>query len=268
MAAGGHSYFNPLLGIPYYLMIVWLGEHTRLIAFIQGFYYGILAFILWHICLKFFKVERKRDLFFPGAAFLIGITNTILLHQIGATFNDIQPSVGILLSVYILMCYLFADVDSKKRLMFILFAGIIAGAVSGLKMTVLPFCAGMGIAIAFSYKQISSPKKTLLYFLLGCVLGFLLTNGFWMYRIYMQFQNPLFPFFNGFFQAVLSHWEGNALTNQGVFTLRKQSKIDNRQMLQASFCPGECCGRAGGAAFAGNNGQTSADCSVVYGQGL
>jgi hypothetical protein len=200
MLAGAPSYFNPLLDIPYYLMITKLSAFPRLVAFMQGLYYGIAAFMVWLISFKFFKVECKRDYFFPLAAFVIGITNVILLMEIGLAFNDIQVTAGILLSVYILMCNLFSA-QSKKRLWLILLSGFVAGAVSGFKTTGCLFCVGIFAGILFNYKQIKSLQKTLLLFVLGCAVGFLLTNGFWMYKMWEKFQNPVFPMFHSIFKS-------------------------------------------------------------------
>jgi hypothetical protein len=200
MAAGGQSYFNPLLDIPYYLMITKLSAFPRLVAFMQGLYYGIAAFMIWLISFKFFKVERKRDYFFPVAAFIIGATNLVIILEAGTTFNDLQVTAGILLSVYILMCNLFSA-QSKKRLWLILLSGFIAGAASGLKLTVALYCGGIFIAVLFNYKQIKSPQKTLLLFVLGCTVGFLVTDGFWIYKMWEKFKNPLFPMFNSIFES-------------------------------------------------------------------
>ena len=36
---------------------------------------------------------------------------------------------------------------------------------------------------------------------ISCFIGFLLVDGFWLYQVYMQFGNPIFPYYNNFFHS-------------------------------------------------------------------
>ena len=51
------------------------------------------------------------------------------------------------------------------------------------------------------YKKLPSPFKNISVFALGGFLGFILFNGFWMYFLWENYQNPFFPFWNKLFKS-------------------------------------------------------------------
>jgi len=200
LAGGLQSYANPLPDIPYYLMLKYLNTHPLLVAFIQGFYYGALCFFVYLISFTVLKPETKRDFIFPCLAFLIGVTNVFLVSEAGTNFNDITVGIFILLAFYILIKNLF-EPESKKRTILIFLSGLLFGVITGFKLTAAIFVIGIILSVLCSYKKIAGFKKILAILLFGCIAGFLLTNGWWMYLVYSQYKNPFFPFFNSIFQS-------------------------------------------------------------------
>ena len=80
-------------------------------------------------------------------------------------------------------------------------AGLLVGLGLGLKLTLAPFV----VAIVAAPLALPGPLRGRL---LACVLagagagaGLLTTAGFWMARMYVEFGNPFFPFFNRLFAS-------------------------------------------------------------------
>ena len=194
------TYFNPLLDIPYYLMLMHMDSYPYIITFIQGLYYGVLCFLIYLISFTVLKPDSKLSLVFPICASLLGVTNVLLVSEIGTTFNDIQVGIFVLLAFYILIKNLF-EPEGKKRLWLIFLSGLLLGMITGLKLTAAIPTLGLILAIIFFYKKIINFRQVFIIFLAGCTIGFLLTNGYWMYLMYSHFQNPFFPYFNEIFKS-------------------------------------------------------------------
>lgn len=198
---GMHSYFNPILDIPYYLMFKYWLNTPWLISFFQGCYYGILALILFKINVLLFKRTTFKDLFFPLMATAFGMTEVIIFSMLGSTCNDIQIAVLILFAFYFLLKTFFLK-NSIKRVCFIFLAAIFAGACFGFKYSFYIFT--FILLILFFFKPLRKRKifgNTLFLFILGGIIGFLLADGYFAYLLYKHFSNPFFPYLNGFFKS-------------------------------------------------------------------
>ena len=44
-----HTFFNPLLDIPFFIIFYYLNEWPLLTGFLQGVYFGLFLFILWKL---------------------------------------------------------------------------------------------------------------------------------------------------------------------------------------------------------------------------
>jgi hypothetical protein len=54
-------YLNPIIEIPYYLLVKSFYNYPKIIAFFQGTYVGVLAFVLNKIFTLFFQLKSKKD---------------------------------------------------------------------------------------------------------------------------------------------------------------------------------------------------------------
>ena len=84
----------------------------------------------------------------------------------------------------------------------IVLAGALAGAAVGLKLTNAPFVVALGGALAVALWAGRQPVARPLGLLLGGgALGFALAAGPWMLRLWHDWGNPFFPFFDTLFAA-------------------------------------------------------------------
>ena len=77
-----------------------------------------------------------------------------------------------------------------------------------------PICIALLITILIFNKDLfKNPFKFAGIFLLCGIIGFLITNGFWMYRLYITFGNPIMPHYSEIFH---NNWINTAITVQGA----------------------------------------------------
>lgn len=196
MPAGIHTFLNPLLDVPLYLLIKYFNSYPQLISFVQGFWGGAAGFMLYKICRLVFQDEKTA---LPSVlALAIGITGSAFLTQVGLSYNEVPMAFLLCTSFYLLLSFILKN-PNRPGLAF--WAAFIAGAAGGFKYTAAPMVLGLTAAFFINVRQYKKPLKAIALFALGGVLGFLLTNGYFMFRLYQAYGNPFFPFFNAVFQS-------------------------------------------------------------------
>lgn len=200
LPCGIRSYFNPIMDIPYYIMLKYLNHHPYIVSFIQGSYYGIFMYISYKISeLIFIKESYEKYMLSIFSTVIVG-SSAFILYEIGTLFGDIQSSIFICIAIYIYLRFIF-DKDSKIRTKLIFFAAMLLGAVLGLKLNSVSMIAGLFVACVFNYRKIDSILKIFLYSIIGFILGFVIVNGYWYWLIYLHFKNPFFPLYNNIFKS-------------------------------------------------------------------
>ncbi len=194
MPADIQSYFNPLLDVPYYLMIKHLNNFPYLVAFIQGFSYALLIFITYKIAKFIFEGSNKN--LYILLSVIIGSTGALTLYNIGTLTHDIFVGDIVLISIYLIL-----KVIKKHSYINTLLSGILLGSICGLKLTAGIFGFAIICSLPFFYKEVNKPIKTICLFVTSVFIGFLITNGFWMWKLYSIFHNPFFPYFNSIFKS-------------------------------------------------------------------
>jgi hypothetical protein len=200
-AAGHRTFFNPLLDVPYYLLSVEiLPTSPRLVAAIQGLYYGALIFAAFLVNLRVFG-EEKFPWSFALVATAIGVTGAVTLSEVGTVFNNIQIAALLLFGLAILLPSL-DDVSGKLGYARPTLAGFMFGIAGGLKLTGVIYApAAVCALLVISGPPTFARLKLAALFSLGWLLGFALVEGWWAWFVWKTTGNPLFPFFNNIFHS-------------------------------------------------------------------
>lgn len=204
-AAGMQSFFNPLPDVPYLFLAQGpLHEWPRMLAALQGLWFGVLVFLVLQIAERFAQLQARRFGAADVCAALIGATGTMAVSQVGGTTNEIQLAVLLLLGLYLLMPLLLAS-GTRRPATRAWLAGLCCGLASGLKPTAAVYPPAMAIALllAIGIGTRSAWKAAILY-ATGTLVAFLATYGAWGWHLYQVTGNPLFPLFNHIFQSPLT----------------------------------------------------------------
>ncbi len=238
------TYFNPILDIPFYI----LSQHlsSPMIGFIFGLIHGINLVLVFYI---FWIVTISKNLVkkFLLGVFLIMIAGTGpgFLSELGGTMNDNFISLFILFALVLLIHAHnnFMGEQKRKGNCKVIIAGLIMGLAAGLKATVLLYAISSGLFLYLLLPKSSTKNKLLTLLIYGSsgLLGFLTSDGFWFWRLYENYGNPLFPIYNNIFKssyaAPLSFLDQRFLPNTFIeyLTWPIVSSIDSFRVSELKF---------------------------------
>lgn len=198
------TYFNPLIDVPFYIILEIFNDQPWVLTFYLGLYYGACLLLLWEVsnmvCSSAMPSDsRKSRYIFSTVAVVVGGTGAATLSVAATTFNELQPSVLVLLSLA-LSLMLLRD-RSVRRWWWLPAIGFFVGAATALKLSYVVYAVGVGAGLfALTFTGMLRIKELLLSGV-GVVVGFLLFGAGWFWFLYQEFGNPLFPFFNNLFQS-------------------------------------------------------------------
>jgi hypothetical protein len=198
---GLQGFFNPLLDVPYFWLGTSLLHHTpRLLAALQGLWYGGLLFVLLRISVRFSKV-RERAFGIPDLlAVIIGATGTMVTSQTGSSTNELPLALLILLGLYVLLPFCARDMPTRPMRRAVV-AGLLCGLAAGLKPTAIVYTPALGLALWLALGFGAKALHLSIVFVCAAVGAFLLAYGWWGWELYRLTGNPVFPMFNQVFHS-------------------------------------------------------------------
>jgi hypothetical protein len=182
------SYHNPLLDLPLW-WLVQSGAGGPVVA----------AWLALPALIAVFFALRLLDLWRPPAASPLStaacaallVSGAAASATLGTSFNDWFVAAGVMASLY-LVCAQDARLG-ERRTWFA--AGLAVGLVTGLKLSGVIYCLGLGAAALLGGSRHTSAGR-MFAVALGGLLGVALTLGFWAATLWKEFDSPLFPYFN------------------------------------------------------------------------
>jgi hypothetical protein len=137
-------------------------------------------------------LQRGTPWFALFTAF-VGATGATQLSELGSSFGDN------LVSVPLLCAFALAFAVERFAMRRLLIAAALAGAIAGIKLTAAPFALGLVLALPLLTHERAASWRMLGLGGVAAALGFLATNGFWMWRLWQDFGNPFHPLFGSVF---------------------------------------------------------------------
>lgn len=198
-------FYNPLLDVPYFLLATHVSAKISafILAAVQGLNF-VFLFMLAHLALH--MQGGRWPVLAAALIAALGYFGGGGISLIGTTFYDNITSLGLWLSA-ILILYnrnqLLSGVAGAAAMLAFLF-GIPAGAMMGLKLPSVVFCVALCSALLLSGGEWHRRLLLAFFFGLGVLAGLAATLGHWAYFLYENFGNPLFPYFNNYFQSPLA----------------------------------------------------------------
>lgn len=197
--AGQQSYFNPLLDLVYFVANSALSP--KFVGFLIGLIQGISYVFIYNIANQVLGKGRNWDALFLGLA---GLLSVGFLSEVGTTFHDSLIGVLTLASLWLSISAIERierDQPSFKALISI--SGILMGVACGLKLVFVIYALALFVGLLLVPFPWSVRFKLALPFGVFAFAGLLLTGGFWFYKVWGEFGNPLFPQFNDIFHGAL-----------------------------------------------------------------
>ena len=202
--AGQQTYFNPLLDVVYLHAVNNL--NPKAVGFSIGLLQGLSYIFIRGIVLQVLGKERYGYAFFLG---LLGVLSVGFLSQVGTSLHDSLVGVLSLASLWLAILAIGHEDTNFQRnaLTFIGLAAAIAGFAAGLKLTFAIYALSLLIGLLFVPIHWNVKFKLFIVFGICAFAAFLLTGGYWFYKMWILFGNPIFPQFNHLFQGELAAFE-------------------------------------------------------------
>ncbi|WP_074302154.1 hypothetical protein [Paraburkholderia phenazinium] len=199
------TFLNPLSDLFFYKLAD-SGRPDYIVVFLMGLPAGIAAYFLWRLLANLDQVDAQNPTLtgfgFRVGACVVGMTGAAGLGQIGSTTGEWTVSSLIIGAVLALTLWQKSRLSARAAMVT---AGLAIGAATALKLTAA--VPAISLTIALPFLLVGTDKKQLwrliaAYALAGLV-SFGILAGPWMWKMYSNFHNPIFPYFNGLFRSPL-----------------------------------------------------------------
>jgi len=198
-----HQYLNPAIDYLTYFLITQFSTVSAVA--ILGALHGLNFLCMFYICLTFFTKQLPYKTITALAFTITGIYAPTVWPEMGGFTNDNLISVFVLASIFLLLTSFKPDASHQFKYWRFFFAAFMLGMATGLKLTAAIFVLGMFFTLFF----LRQSKNIIFIFMLGTALGILISSGAWMYKMWIEHHNPVFPFWNTLFQSpdfAVSNW--------------------------------------------------------------
>ena len=196
------TYFNPILDVLFYFLA--RSFPSSVVGFIYGSFHGLnlsLIFLLFWILSK--SIKNTNKYIFAICLVIISGTGPAFLSELGNTMNDNLTSV---ITLLVLVLFVISSVNlnngrDKAGYIQVGIAGLLMGLNLGLKLSISGFVVCTAICLPILYRSFRSKVVSLGIYAVTGLIGFLASNGFWMWNLWVKFGNPFFPYYNNLFQS-------------------------------------------------------------------
>jgi hypothetical protein len=197
--SGLQSWFNPIGYVPAFLAITslppWLASAA--LAAASGLNAPLIYLIADAVAGDLPREARVRANY---ACVAIGMSGAIMFGEAGTTFLDSTLSIAVLGAIYAVIVAMRSP-DPARAQRCVAVAGILMGAACGLKLTNVPLAIGLAGAVATCVFARRLSPAAVVALTIGGAAGFALTGGWWAWRMWTMFGNPVFPIFNQMFRS-------------------------------------------------------------------
>lgn len=211
--AGMQTYFNPVLDVGYYMLNAYLP--APLVGFLMGVIHGLNFVLLLAIARRALPDLPAEDRYrVPLLLAIAGILTANFLSELGNTMGDDTTALFSLASLLVLLTYWnrLASASAKSFGIAVL-GGLLVGAGMGLKLTnvvyAVALCASLLLFPATPFARI----RLAFVFGIGVLVGLSLSGGYWLWKMWETFGNPVFPQFSSVFPNALTPRVGVADTS-------------------------------------------------------
>jgi hypothetical protein len=196
------TYYNPLLDIPFYLLAMHAPSWFAL--GVLGAVQGANIVPLYLIARSMLRLPRREIA--AALLSLFCITGSLTVGLAGTTYYDNVLSLLVLGGLAAIVCNraLLRDGPLATAMLVSGAAGLSAGAAAGLKLPEGLFAFGFAAALAVLPGDLKRRGARLLAGAAGGLAGVALFAAYWFIKLYRETGNPLFPYFNQFFQSPLA----------------------------------------------------------------
>jgi hypothetical protein len=194
--AGGQTYFNPYVYVPYYLLAR-SGLSAVIVSTILAIAQSGIFWLTYELALSVVPAsDRRTRLVFGIASLAWAFTNPILINQLGTSYVDILTA-EVVLAGWLLLIRAVQSSSSGR----IVGAGLLLGAVTALKLTNSLHAVCACAILAFLPVTWRTRFRYALVFCVAMAFSFAVVMLPWSLHLERHFGNPFFPLLNSIFRS-------------------------------------------------------------------
>lgn len=207
--AGMHSWINPLLYLPAYMMV------NHLPPWLTGFLFGALAGLNLGLLFALGCLALRREIVTQSPLFvaIIGVTSGVVglsdpfFHSnLGSSDADVFLSLNVIGSVCLILWATNVACEDDNpyfngRDWAFAAAAALLGAAAGLKLTYFVYATAMTGTLLVLWRPLGITVRRFLRFAGGGAGGYALTAGYWNLRMHELYGNPFMPYWNDIFHS-------------------------------------------------------------------
>jgi hypothetical protein len=211
--AGMQTYFNPVLDVGYFLLNAYLP--APLAGFLMGLIHGFNFVLLLSIARAVLPDLPEQDRYrVPVLLALAGILTANFLSELGNSMGDDTTALFSLASLLLLLRnWHRLENGSARSLGIAVFSGLVVGLGMGLKLTNVVYAVALCASLVLFPATPIARVRLAFFFGIGVLLGLSLTGGYWLWKMWDTFGNPVFPQFSSVFPNELTPTVGVADTS-------------------------------------------------------
>jgi hypothetical protein len=199
-AAQLQTYHNPLLDLPFFLMVD-AGWDPRAISVVLAVPAGVAGFFAIKLApLLFADLPRAERWAAAACAVAIGMTAAMGRATLGTTMNEWPGAALTMAALYFVVRALVRNPGAAIPNATLIGAGLLVGLANGSKLTYGVYAVGLAAAILWRGPIrrgyiLRAWRETFVYGV-AVLAGTAAAAGAWMYQLWSQFRNPIFPYGN------------------------------------------------------------------------
>jgi hypothetical protein len=192
------SYLSPYGYVPFYKMYV-AGWSDRTIALVLASFQASAIAAIYGLAGFIFRQPAPADVMKRQACALLAFLSPVFLQTLGTTFVDGTCAAILLLGLWIAAAGNFRY--AKRRDAAFLVAGFLFGASAAIKLTTAPILVVAIPVICWLVYRRDQRLGSIFWLITSSAAGFLVCYAPWGIKLWREFGNPFFPFFNSLFRS-------------------------------------------------------------------
>lgn len=188
------SFHNPLLDLPMYLLAT-SGLDMRWMSLWLTLPFALAIYLLLELQARLSPARPTR--LSQVVLALLAMSGAATWSTLGNSMND-----GFVAAALIGSLCLLTRNDPPRPRDWVL-AGLVAGAVMGLKLTASAYCLALGMAAVLVPGELRQRAVRTVSLAAGGLLGFIASYGWWGWTLFKAYGSPFFPYYNNVFRSPL-----------------------------------------------------------------
>lgn len=206
-AASTQAYTNPYLYWPVYKLAI-SGFSGQAAGMALATLHLATVPPVWMIAKVLIPAQGVYAVAMRVAAVLLAFMSAVPLKMLESTGNDLLAAAPFLWAVALAFQAIAppAPVPPSRITRTAVIAGLLTGLAVTFKLSHGPLAVLLPLLFVFCDGPGRARARWVVLCALAIVIGYVVTNGYWGYQLWLQFGNPVYPFYDGYFQL----WRNDA----------------------------------------------------------